>query len=209
MNFLAHLQLAQVSRTSPAGNLLGDFVKGPLPADLAPALAIGIRLHRRVDAFTDAHHEHRAAVRCFEPPWRRFGGVLVDMLYDHWLTLHWDGFNTQPLDAFLRENYAALLASEARHPDVLPEGLPLPLRRMAEQDWLSTYRSEHGLRRALNGIGSRLRRPLELGASLDTLSDARWAEMEAGFLRFYPELVAFARDEAVSIAALTEEMKRA
>ncbi|MCK9260285.1 MAG: ACP phosphodiesterase [Azoarcus sp.] len=199
MNFLAHLHLAQVSNTSPAGNLLGDFVKGPVPSDLAPALATGIRLHRRVDAFTDAHHEHRAAVRCFEPPWRRFGGVLVDMFYDHWLTLHWDGFNTQSLDAFLRENYAVLLAGELHHPALLPDGLPLPLRRMAEQDWLSTYRSVPGLRRALDGIGRRLRRPLELGASLDTLSEGQWAEMEAGFLRFYPDLIEFVRAEVVTI----------
>jgi len=202
MNFLAHLHLAQVSNTSPAGNLLGDFVKGPLPPDLPPELATGIRLHRRVDAFTDAHREHRAAVRCFEPPWRRFGGVLVDMLYDHWLTRHWDGFNPQALDAFLRENYAVLLAGELRHPALLPYGLPLPLRRMAEQDWLSTYRSVHGLRRALDGIGSRLRRPLALGVSLDTLSDVQWDEMEAGFLRFYPDLIEFVRAEAVTIISV-------
>ncbi|MBR0566056.1 DUF479 domain-containing protein [Azoarcus sp. L1K30] len=199
MNFLAHLQLAHVSGTSPLGNLLGDFVKGPLPDDLPPALALGIRLHRRVDAFTDAHPEHRAAVRCFAPPWRRYGGVLVDMLYDHWLARHWSAFNDQALQAFLADNYAQLLSCTPAHP-ALPDGLPLPLRRMAEQDWLSTYCSVEGLRHALDGIGRRLRRPLALGASLDTLDPAQWAAMEAGFLRFYPALVAFVTEGGLEYA---------
>lgn len=202
MNFLAHLQLAHISCTSPLGNLLGDFIKGPVPADLPPALAVGIRLHRRVDGFTDAHPEHRAAVRCFEPPWRRFGGVLVDMLYDHWLARHWSVFNEQPLHAFLARNYTLLLSSDLDHP-ALPEGLPLPLRRMAEQDWLSTYLSVAGLHGALDGIGRRLRRPLALGASLDTLDAIQWAEMEAGFLRFYPALMAFVVSEAAADSSLT------
>lgn len=199
MNFLAHLHLASVSDTSLAGNLLGDFVKGPVPEDLDVHLAAGIRLHRRVDAYTDAHAEHRAAVRCFEAPWRRFGGVLVDMLYDHWLGVHWDDFHAQSLEDFLSVAYGDLLTADLQHPVLLPDGLPLPLRRMAEQDWLTSYRRVEGLRRALDGIGRRLRRPLALGESLDALTGSQWKAMEAGFLRFYPELMSFARVEAVSI----------
>lgn len=201
MNYLAHLQLAQVSATSPAGNLLGDFVKGAVPDDLAPELAVGIRLHRRVDAFTDAHPEHRAAVASFEPPWRRFGGILADMLYDHFLSVHWSRFSAQPLPAFLDHSYAAVLDSRVEHPVLLPDGLPRPLRRMAEQDWLSAYASVDGLRQALDGIGRRLRQPVALGDGLDTLDVRQWRAIEAGFLRFYPQLMAFARDEALAIGA--------
>ena len=199
MNFLAHLHLASISGTSAAGNLLGDFVKGRVPDDLDVHLAVGIRLHRRVDAYTDAHDEHRASVRCFEAPWRRFGGILVDMLYDHWLGVHWGDFHAQPLEDFLSEAYRELLTGDVRHPALLPDGLPLPLRRMAEQDWLSSYRRVEGLRHALDGIGRRLRRPLALGDGLESLTEPQWKAMEAGFLRFYPALMSFACDEAVAI----------
>lgn len=191
MNYLAHLHLAAHTRSSLTGNLLGDFVKGPLPSTLGPAFDEGIWLHRKIDAFTDAHPEHRAAVACFEAPWRRFGGILVDMLYDHWLSLHWPQFGEDPLPRFLQQSYGQLLADHRR----LPDGLPVALTRMAEQNWIASYRHREGLSRALNGIGHRLRRPILLGDALATLDDASWHNGEQGFLRFYPQLMRFSEQQ--------------
>ena len=80
MNYLAHLHLAAHTHSSLTGNLLGDFVKGALPSALGTELDEGIWLHRKVDAFTDSHPEHRAAVACFEalaPLWRHPGGYAL------------------------------------------------------------------------------------------------------------------------------------
>lgn len=191
MNYLAHLHLAAHTHSSLTGNLLGDFVKGPLPSSLGPVFDEGIWLHRKIDAFTDGHPEHRAAVARFEAPWRRFGGILVDMLYDHWLCLHWSRFSSAPQPDFLRQSYGRLLADGA----LLPEGLPLPLKRMAQQDWIASYHQREGLSRALNGIGHRLRRPLPLGEALATLNADQWQAGEQGFLRFYPELMRFSEQQ--------------
>ncbi len=187
MNFLAHLHLAAHTRSSLTGNLLGDFVKGPLPTALAAHFDEGIWLHRKIDAFTDSHPEHKAGVACFEAPWRRFGGIVVDMLYDHWLSQHWGRFSTEHLPDFLSQSYRQLLAD---HPH-LPDGLPLPLKRMAEQNWIASYRHREGLGQALNGIGRRLRRPVPLGDALLTLDESQWQKCEAGFLCFYPQLMDF------------------
>lgn len=191
MNYLAHLHLATHTQSSLTGNLLGDFVKGSLPSTLGPAFDEGIWLHRKIDAFTDAHPEHRAAVACFEVPWRRFGGILVDMLYDHWLSLHWSQFGEVPLPRFLQQSYGQLLADHQR----LPDGLPVALKRMAEQNWIASYRHREGLGRALNGIGHRLRRPILLGDALTTLDEASWHSGEQGFLRFYPQLMRFSEQQ--------------
>ncbi|WP_268011718.1 ACP phosphodiesterase [Aeromonas veronii] len=185
MNFLAHLHLAAHTRSSLTGNLLGDFVKGTLPTGLAAHFDEGVWLHRKIDAFTDGHPEHKAAVACFEAPWRRFGGIVVDMIYDHWLSQHWELFSTEPLPRFLQRSYEQLLADHPR----LPDGLPLPLKRMAEQNWIASYQRKEGLAQALNGIGRRLRRPMPLGDALLTLDEAQWRGCEAGFLRFYPQLM--------------------
>ncbi|WP_392399817.1 ACP phosphodiesterase [Aeromonas salmonicida] len=187
MNYLAHLHLAAHTRSSLTGNLLGDFIKGPLPSALAPEFDEGIWLHRKIDAFTDAHPEHRAAVACFEAPWRRFGGILVDMLYDHWLSVYWSQFCAEPLPRFLQHSYEQLLADHL----LLADGLPAALKRMAEQNWIASYRHKEGLGRALNGIGHRLRRPVLLGDALTTLDEMDWHTCELGFLRFYPQLMAF------------------
>ena len=42
MNFLAHALLAGDAATDRVGGLMGDFIKGPLPAQLPPALAAGV-----------------------------------------------------------------------------------------------------------------------------------------------------------------------
>ncbi|WP_281705633.1 ACP phosphodiesterase [Aeromonas taiwanensis] len=191
MNFLAHLHLAAHTRSSLTGNLLGDFIKGPLPTGLPAPFDEGIWLHRKIDAFTDAHPSHRAAVAGFDSPWRRFGGILVDMLYDHWLSLHWQQFSGAPLPRFLQQSYAQLLEDHHR----LPHGLPMALRRMAEQDWLASYQYREGVGAALDGIGRRLRRPLPLGEALLTLDEPRWREAEHGFLHFYPELMRFCEEQ--------------
>lgn len=191
MNFLAHLHLAAHTRSSLTGNLLGDFVKGPLPTGLAAHFDEGIWLHRKIDGFTDSHPEHKAAVACFEAPWRRFGGIIVDMIYDHWLSQHWEQFSAKTLSHFLQHSYDQLLADHQH----LPDGLPLPLKRMAEQNWIASYRHKEGLGQALNGIGRRLRRPVPLGEALLTLDESQWQKCEAGFLRFYPALMAFSEQQ--------------
>lgn len=191
MNFLAHLHLAAHTRSSLTGNLLGDFVKGPLPTGLAAHFDEGIWLHRKIDGFTDSHPEHKAAVACFEAPWRRFGGIVVDMIYDHWLSQHWEQFSANPLPHFLQHSYDQLLADHQH----LPDGLPLPLKRMAEQNWIASYRHREGLGQALNGIGRRLRKPVLLGEALLTLDESQWQKCEAGFLRFYPALMVFSEQQ--------------
>lgn len=200
MNFLAHLHLAAHTRSSLTGNLLGDFVKGPLPTGLAAHFDEGIWLHRKIDGFTDSHPEHKAAVACFEAPWRRFGGIVVDMIYDHWLSQHWGLFSTEPLPRFLQHSYDQLLADHLH----LPNGLPLPLTRMAEQNWIASYRHREGLGQALNGIGRRLRRPVPLGEALRTLDKQQWQKCEAGFLRFYPALMAFSEQQLTLFRAAQE-----
>ncbi len=197
MNFLAHLHLAAHTGSSLTGNLLGDFVKGSLPTGLAAPFDEGIWLHRKIDAFTDGHPEHKAAVACFEAPWRRFGGIVVDMLYDHWLSQHWAAFSSDPLPRFLAQSYGQLLADH----HVLPEGLPLPLKRMAEQNWIASYQRKEGLAQALNGIGRRLRRPMPLGDALLTLDEAQWQGCEAGFLRFYPQLMGHSVQQLAQLRA--------
>ena len=191
MNCLAHLHLAAHTRSSLTGNLLGDFVKGPLPTGLAAHFDEGIWLHRKIDGFTDSHPEHKAAVACFEAPWRRFGGIVVDMIYDHWLSQHWEQFSAKPLPHFLQHSYDQLLADHQH----LPDGLPLPLKRMAEQNWIASYRHREGLGQALNGIGRRLRRPVQLGEALLTLDESQWQKCEEGFLRFYPALMVFSEQQ--------------
>ncbi|NNE43729.1 MAG: hypothetical protein HKN12_05955, partial [Gemmatimonadetes bacterium] len=91
MNVLAHAWLAARAGESMVGHLLGDFVKGRRPeAAWDGELLHGIRRHRRIDAYTDDHPAVQRSVRRFRGEFRRWGGVLTDMYYDHVLAREWE-----------------------------------------------------------------------------------------------------------------------
>ena len=119
MNYLAHALLAGPLATDRVGGVAGDFVKGllqPRPAWLDPALAEGVRLHRRIDSFADTHPAFRRSRARVSDTRKRFGGVLVDMFYDHFLAVHWHHYSPAPLTDFTAETYRLL----ASHLDALP-----------------------------------------------------------------------------------------
>ena len=83
MNFLAHLWLTDRAGLPLAGAILGDILRGALPADMPEPLARSVMLHRHVDAHTDRHPRVVAAREHFAPGARRYAGILLDVLFDH------------------------------------------------------------------------------------------------------------------------------
>ena len=51
MNFLAHALLSGEAEPDRVGGLMGDFIKGLLPAGLPADLAAGVALHRAIDSW--------------------------------------------------------------------------------------------------------------------------------------------------------------
>ena len=89
MNFLAHALLAGDEPADRIGGLLGDFVKGPLPAGLPPAFADGVALHSAIDSYAETHPAFVRSRQRISAARRRVGGVLVDIFYDHLLARDW------------------------------------------------------------------------------------------------------------------------
>ena len=79
MTFLAHALLSGDAEADRVGGLMGDFIKGPLPAGLPPDLACGVALHRAIDSFADRHPAFVASRARISPERRRVSGVLVDI----------------------------------------------------------------------------------------------------------------------------------
>src|SRR5207237_4408615 len=126
VNYLAHLFLAQPTAESLIGNLAGDFVKGPIGERFPPAIAEGIRHHRRVDAFTDGHPEVAAFRRVLIPEHGHYARVISDVFFDHFLAIDFTHYASEPLDIFLRRVYAAI----DPHIDELPGRLRFVYPRM-------------------------------------------------------------------------------
>lgn len=187
MNFLAHAYLAGESPADRLGGLIGDFVKGPLPAGLPADVAAGVRLHRQIDVFADAHPVFRRSRERVSSARRRVSGVMIDMFYDHFLARHWARFHASPLEQFSAEMYALMGA----HGAILPPRLAAILPRMCESDWLGSYRSADVIAMALDRMALRLRRANPLTGSGAELG-ADYAGFEADFFEFIAAAEAFA-----------------
>jgi acyl carrier protein phosphodiesterase len=187
MNYLAHLYLASHSGDAMLGALLGDFVKPHAGFQFSADTEAEIVTHRKVDAFTDSHPVVLDAKRLFEGPSRRFSGILLDVFYDHVLASSWTRYASEPLPAFIARVYGALSAQR----QTLPENFARVLPYMIEQDWLGSYVDYQGVELAVRRMSTRLSKNGHL--MRDGLVDVRqhYAQLEAGFHAFFPELIAF------------------
>ena len=159
MNYLVHLYLAGADPELQLGGLMGDFVKGPLDTRHPPGIVAGLRLHRRIDSLAAISPHCRASRQRLHPRFGHTRAVLVDIFYDHFLAAHWHEFHPQPLATFAADIYRLL----ATYSDLLPPGLAHIAPRMAEHDWLTSYRERSVVNIALQRISMRLSRPTALG----------------------------------------------
>ncbi|MGH8458172.1 MAG: ACP phosphodiesterase [Nevskiales bacterium] len=192
MNYLAHLYLADRTRTSLAGSLMGDVVRGVLEGRYPHDIEQGIRLHRRVDSFTDAHPVVRAAKARLQPPYRRYAGILLDVFFDHCLALDWAQHHSLLLEDFVATAHRTLMREGLRlaHP-----GFILRLTYMRSRNLLLSYRELSGVEHALQGLSGRLSRANPLATGLEALNPV-YPELLQDFRTFFPELVRFAEETA-------------
>lgn len=181
MNFLAHLVLSEPTPAGRIGNLLGDFIKGPLPPNYPEAFRRGIVLHHQIDAYTDSHPIVQQSKALIDPSRRRFAGIIIDVFYDHFLASQWSA--AIPLPAFADQVYAALHEYEP----LLPPSLKHIMPAMIAQDWLTSYQTRTGIRVALRRISTYFRRHVDLTASMEDL-DAHYADFRDDFNAFFPDI---------------------
>ena len=185
MNWLAHLLLSEQSPEARVGNVLADILPiGALRA-LPDGFQNGVTRHRAIDAFTDRHPIYRQSVTRLEPPFRRYGGVVIDVFYDHLLTNAWSAHCAVPLTEFVAQFHADV---EICRPQI-PRDAAVIFDRMRAGSWLTSYGDMQGVRITLERIARRLRRPFDLGAATQEL-DRHYAALSHDFTEFFPEIAA-------------------
>lgn len=153
MNFLAHLWLADRTRTSLAGSVLGDLVRGSNLSAYPDDIALGIRLHRRIDAATDRHPLMVTLREQFAKGSRRYAGIVLDLAADHALVSRWDALGPEPLAAFADRCGHAMAAAA---PWFEKAGGRIPGATGFSQ-LLTSYGDAAGIERALARTSARLR----------------------------------------------------
>lgn len=192
MNYFAHLHIAAITKTSWAGNLLGDF---PVQADtLDTDLWIGWQLHQQVDVMVDQHPSSLAYRQMPRKGRRRFAGIVQDIVMDYWLIRYWHRFASVELEVFCEQAVQGLVLDQAR----CPARLQAMIDSLQSNNWLASLGTEQGVERAIRSIMRRWKHGDYLQDFLTELPEVI-AQGEAPFLALYPDLMTFVAQHQVSI----------
>lgn len=187
MNHLAHFTLAAGSSDLLIGNLLADDVKGRLSGRFSPGITAGIQLHRSIDAFTDAHPLVRESHARFDKPYRRYGGIITDIVYDHFLARSWLRYHSESLENFCARSLADVLM----HAHQLSEASLLRATHMQANKSMEQYGNTTFIKRSFIYLSGKLKRDNPLASGF-TQFEKHAHSLEADFTEFFPKLVTFA-----------------
>lgn len=151
MNFLGHLLLSGDDPHVITGNFMADAVKGRDLSAHPPGVEAGIRMHRRIDVFTDQHPLTLAGRERLRAHCGKYAGVALDLFYDHCIALTWAEHHHEPLPHFNQRMYGVLQA----HAALMPLRTQAMLPYLVRGDWLGSYATLHGIGRALHGLSRR------------------------------------------------------
>lgn len=153
MNWLAHFALSPVDDRVLMGNWLADlFRRSQLDSISDLRIRQGLSLHELIDTATDRHPRVMAARANMPEGLRRTGGIVLDVVWDHFLSVEFQKRTGRPLGPFVAE----VLSGLERALPLAPEGTEAILIRMRDEDWLGSYSTIDGVELTLTRIGRRL-----------------------------------------------------
>jgi acyl carrier protein phosphodiesterase len=190
MNFLAHLYLSGESEAIKTGNFIGDYVKGTKFEQYQGDIRKGILLHRAIDDFTDHNDHFREAGKLFSPQFRRYSGIVADVVFDHFLAKKWQVYSTYGLREFARHSHAVLLSNYFRLPFRVQQFLPFMIRHRR----LESYATLEGLEKALRIMADYTSLPAESQFATETVENHHQL-LEILFTSFMEEIIRYVEQE--------------
>jgi acyl carrier protein phosphodiesterase len=184
MNYLAHAFLSNNDKDLLIGNFIADHVRGNDFKLYNDKIIEGIRLHRKIDSFTDAHPLFRQSKRFFYGGFEKYSGILVDIYFDHLLASDFEKFAGTPLPVFSDQVYKVYL----EHGSVLPKSSNRFLEYVLKNNVYSSYAQIEGIEKVLYHLSGRIGHNVRLDHSLD-LFLRNETELRTGFSDFFNDAV--------------------
>ncbi|GAA4946545.1 acyl carrier protein phosphodiesterase [Algibacter agarivorans] len=195
MNYLAHIYLSGENDLVTIGNFIADGIKGKAYKEHQKEIQIGILLHRHIDTFTDAHKTVRQSTKRLHKKYGHYSGVIVDILYDHFLAKNWSRYSDLPLSNYVDYFYDSL---EANY-DMLPQRIQKMMPYMLADNWLLSYASIEGITVVLEGMNRRTKNRSSMNEAIHEL-EAFYTEFENEFSAFFDELITFSKEKLIELS---------
>ena len=186
MNFLAHIYLSGDNDLITIGNFIADGIKGKNYTKYPKDVQTGILLHREIDTYTDAHNTVRQSTKRLHDKYGHYSGVIVDILYDHFLAKNWAKYSPTPLDVYVQQFYDSL----ETHYIILPHRIKKMIPFMLTDNWLLSYASIDGISRVLDGMNRRTKNRSGMDRAVTEL-ELFYTQFEKEFSDFFNDLIIF------------------
>jgi acyl carrier protein phosphodiesterase len=183
MNFLAHIYLSGKNDLLKIGNFMADSIRGNSYLEYPYELRKGILLHRYIDTFTDAHPIYRKSKHRLHEKYGHYSGVIMDIVYDHYLAKNWATYSDVSLEEYAATFYKLLQDNY----DLLTEKTQKMLPSMIARNWLVSYASLEGLEMILFQMDYRTKHRVNMQEAIVEVKQF-YDEFEKEFTLFFEEL---------------------
>ncbi|GEQ87233.1 ACP phosphodiesterase [Patiriisocius marinistellae] len=190
MNFLAHIYLSGEDEGITIGNFIADGIKGKKYLKFPPQIQKGILLHRGIDSYTDHHPTVRESTKRLHHKYGHYSGVIVDILYDHFLAKNWKTYHDQPLDEYVQDFYEML----SKNYEILPTRIQRLMPYMVSDNWLLSYATIPGISKILDGMNVRTKGKSRMNFAVIELEEF-YTEFETEFTSFFEDLKDFSKNK--------------
>jgi len=197
MNYLAHIYLSGDNKEVTIGNFIADGIKGKDYENFPTQIQRGILLHRGIDSFTDQHPTVRKSTARLHKNYGHYSGVIVDILYDHFLAKNWKNYHEQPLEEYVQDFYKLL---KSKH-EQLPSRIQMMMPFMISNNWLLSYETIPGIAKILEQMNRRIKNISNMDLAVVELKQY-YTEFEDEFTSFFAELESFSKDKLLQLENL-------
>ncbi|WDF66527.1 acyl carrier protein phosphodiesterase [Flavobacterium sp. KACC 22763] len=194
MNFLAHIYLSGDNDLIKIGNFMADGIRGKQFEHFPEDVQKGILLHRFIDTYTDSHDIFRKSTKRLHERYHHYAGVIVDIVYDHFLAKNWTQYSDEELELFVKRFYHSLHDNY----DILTEKTQGLMPYMIERNWLLSYRTTEGIQNILTQMDRRSKNISQMQFAVEELTEF-YDEFEEEFTLFFDEMRTKAKEKLLSL----------
>ena len=162
---------------------MADSIRGNRYLQYPDEIKKGILLHRFIDTFTDAHLIYRKSKHRLHEKYGHYSGVIMDIVYDHFLAKNWNHYSDEKLEEYSDSFYKLLQANY----DILTEKTKAMLPYMMGRNWLVSYATLEGLEMILFQMDHRTKNRVHMHEAIAEIRQY-YTEFEEEFTLFFEEL---------------------
>ena len=177
---------------------MGDYIKGKAFHIYPDKIKEGILLHRYIDSFTDSNKNTIEAKQLFTPKYRKYSGIIIDIIYDHFLAGNWEQFSSIHLKDYIEDFHQLLYKYQEMMPSDVQEMFP----RLIRNQRLYSYRKVEGIKDVFSTMAKYTSLPEHSEFAIITLQE-NYGYLKNLFFKFFKEIIYYI--ETVHNVDLTSE----